>query len=104
MTALFLFLGTGLNSVSCPVQDSRNKFLLCSETVLITSMKKNSNWAGSVKDCLEAYGFQDVWTNGRVDNEKDFLSSFKQRMMERFKQERNAKLFDSDKIFYLRLI
>ena len=46
----------------------------------------------------------DVWTNGRVDNEKDFLSSFKQRMMERFKQERNAKLFDSDKIFYLRLI
>ena len=23
---------------------------------------KNRNWAGSIKDCLESYGFHDVWT------------------------------------------
>ena len=48
---------------------------------------KNRNCAGSIKDCLESYGFHDVWTNGRVENEKAFLSAFKQRMIERFKQE-----------------
>ena len=64
---------------------------------LITSMKKNSNWADSVKDCLESCGFQDVWTSGRVDNEKAFISSFKQRIIERFKQEWNAKVYDSDR-------
>ena len=47
---------------------------------------KNRNWAGSIKDCLESYGFHDVWTNGRVENEKAFLSAFKQRMIERFKR------------------
>ena len=38
---------------------------------------KNKNWTGSIKDCLESYGFHDVWTNGRVENEKAFLSAFK---------------------------
>ena len=64
---------------------------------LITNTKKNSNWADSVKDCLESYGFQDVWTSGRVDNEKAFLSSFKQHMIERFKLEWNAKISESDR-------
>ena len=63
---------------------------------LITSTKKNSNWAGTIKDSLESYGFQNVRINGRVDNEKAFLSSFKQRMIEHFKQEWNAKISDSD--------
>ena len=49
--------------------------------------QKNKNWAGSIKDCIESYGFHDVWTNGRAENEKAFLSAFKQRMIERFKQE-----------------
>ena len=64
---------------------------------LIMNTKKISNWAGSVKDCLESCGFQDVWTSGRVDNEKAFLSSVKQRMIERFKQEWNANISDSDR-------
>ena len=64
---------------------------------LITHTKKNSNWADSIKDCLESYGFQDVWTSGRVDNEKAFLSSFKQRMIDRFKQEWNTKISESDR-------
>ena len=58
---------------------------------------KNRNWAGSIKDCLESYGFQDVWTNGRVENEKAFLSAFKQRMTERFKQEWFTKISESER-------
>ncbi len=58
---------------------------------------KNRNWAGSIKDCLESYGFHDVWTNGRVENEKAFLSAFKQRMIERFKQERFTKISESER-------
>ena len=27
---------------------------------------KRSNWAGSIKECLESYGFQDVWAQGGV--------------------------------------
>ena len=60
-------------------------------------MEKDSNWAGSIKDCLESYGFHDVWTNGRAVNEKAFLSSIKQRMIGRFKPEWNAKISDSDR-------
>ena len=30
---------------------------------------KRSNWAGSIKECLESYGFQDVWAQGGVSNE-----------------------------------
>ena len=64
---------------------------------LITNTKRNSNWAGSIKECQESYGFQDVWTSGRVDNEKAFLSSFKQHMIERFKLKWNAKISESDR-------
>ena len=38
---------------------------------------KNRNWAGSIKGCLESHSFHDVWTDGRVENEKAFLSAFK---------------------------
>ena len=34
-----------------------------------------SNWAGNIKHCQESYGFQDVWTDGVV-NEASFLSLF----------------------------
>ena len=58
---------------------------------------KNRNCAGSIKDCLESYGFHDVWTNGRVENEKAFLSAFKQRMIECFKQEWFTKISESER-------
>ena len=58
---------------------------------------KNRNWAGCIKDWLEAYGFHAVWTNGRVKNEKAFLSAFKQRMIERFKQEWFDKISESER-------
>ena len=75
----------------------RKQALIMLRDSLIMNTKKISNWAGSVKDCLESCGFQDVWTSGRVDNEKAFISSFKQRMIERFKQKWNAKISDSDR-------
>ena len=59
--------------------------------------RKNRNWAGSIKDCLESYGFHDVWTDGRVENEKAFLSAFKKRMIERFKQEWFTKISESER-------
>ena len=36
-----------------------------------------NNWAGNIKECLEPHGFQDVWSQGRVNNEVTFLSSIK---------------------------
>ena len=58
---------------------------------------KNRNQAGCTKDCLESYGFHDVWTDGRVENEKVFLSAFKQRTIERFKQEWFTKISESER-------
>ena len=58
---------------------------------------KNRSWAGSTKDCLESYRFHDVWTNGRVEDEKAFLSAFKQRMIERFKQEWFTEISESER-------
>ena len=46
---------------------------------------------------MEAYGFHDVWTDGRVKNEKAFLSAFKQRMIERSKQEWYTKISKSER-------
>ena len=34
---------------------------------------KRSNWAGSIKECLESYGFQDIWAQCGVSNEVGFL-------------------------------
>ena len=58
---------------------------------------KNRNWAGSIKDCLESHGFHDVWTDGRVENERAFLSAFKTRMIKCFKQEWFAKISESER-------
>ena len=63
----------------------------------INTTHKNRNWAGSIKDCLESHGFHDVWTDGRVENEKAFLSAFKKRMIECFKQEWFAKISESER-------
>ena len=69
--------------------------LKSSQDTNITDKKRNR--AGSIKDCLESYGFHDVWTNGRDENEKAFLSAFKQRMTERFKQELFTKISESER-------
>ena len=37
------------------------------------------NWTKGIKECLEAFGFHDVWLNGRVADKSAFLSSFKKQ-------------------------
>ena len=59
--------------------------------------RKNRNWAGSIKDCLESYDFHDVWTDGRVWTEKALLSAFKKRTIKCFKQEWFTKVSKSDR-------
>ena len=52
--------------------------LIMPRNSLITNTSKKSNWAGCIKDCLESYGFHDVWINGGIDNnnnKKEKLSS-----------------------------
>ena len=61
-----------------------------------------SNWAGNIKHCLESYGFQDIWTDGAV-NEASFPSLFKRKMVERFKVEWHTKIFNSDRFATYRI-
>ena len=53
------------------------------------------NWAKGIKKCLEAYGFHDVWLNGRVVDKSAFLSSFKNRMIGRFRGDLYSKISTS---------
>ena len=50
-----------------------------------------------LKIVLLSYCFQDVWTQGRVENVTAFLVTFKGRMLERFKLELNTKISGSDR-------
>ena len=68
--------------------------MLENDLVKCTSIS-TSNWARNIKYCLESYGFQDVWTDGVV-NETSFLSLFKRKMVERFQEEWHTKIFNSD--------
>ena len=61
-----------------------------------------SNLAGNIKHCLESYGFQDVWTDGVV-NEASFLSLFKRKMVERFQEEWHTKIYNSDRFSTYRI-
>ena len=54
-------------------------------------------WAKDIKECLEAYSFHDVWLNGRVADKSAFLSSFKNRMIGRFREEWYSKFSTSDR-------
>ena len=45
------------------------------------------NWANGIKECLESYGFHDVWLDGRVADKSTFLPSFKNRTVGRFREE-----------------
>jgi hypothetical protein len=55
------------------------------------------NWVTGVKHCLDIFGFSDVWLNGGVGNEKGFLRTFKQRMIDCYRQDWSSKLFNSDR-------
>ena len=49
------------------------------------------------KECLEGYGFHDVWLTGRVADKSAFLSSFKNRMVGRFRGDWYSKISTSDR-------
>ena len=55
------------------------------------------DWAKGIKECLESYGFHDVWLNGRVADKSAFLSSFKSRMIGRFRDKSIHKISTSDR-------
>ena len=55
------------------------------------------NRAKGIKECLEAYGFHDVWLNGKVADKSAFLSSFKNRMIGRFRGDWYSKISTSDR-------
>jgi hypothetical protein len=59
-------------------------------------MKSGKNWARCIKDCLNSYGFLNVWTEGVV-SEKAFLVNLKQAMIHRFKDEWRVKIFTSER-------
>ena len=57
---------------------------------------KRSNWAGSIKESLESFGFQDIWAQGGANNETAFLSAIRQTII-RFKLEWSTKISNSDR-------
>ena len=62
-TVLFLPLDTGLKLSKMPMTRFPKQALVMLKNRLDTNTThKNRNWAGSIKDCLESYGFHDVWT------------------------------------------
>ena len=63
----------------------------------LLEVSKTPNWALDIKHCLELYGFSEVWINGGVGDEKTFLSVFRQRMVDCYKQDWHSKLDESDR-------
>jgi len=51
---------------------------------------KRSNRAGSIKESLESYGFQDVWAQGGVSNEAAFLSANRPKNKNKKKQKNDT--------------
>jgi hypothetical protein len=44
-------------------------------------------WASSIQYCLYKFGFQEVWLNRGVGNEKAFLQLFRERQIDAFKRQ-----------------
>ena len=65
--------------------------------VLNMSQAQHSNWCVQIKECLDRYGYSEVWLNGGVGNEQAFLRHLKQRMIDCFRQDWHANLYSSDR-------
>jgi hypothetical protein len=57
-------------------------------------------WASSVCYVLYKYGFDNVWENQGVGDEKMFLKEFKERLLTSYKQEWSTKLRTSDRFLF----
>ena len=53
------------------------------------------NWVSLVKNLLSELGFYEVWINQGVGNVNAFLSLFKQRIRDNYKQDWNARINQS---------
>lgn len=58
---------------------------------------KNKNWAFLVKKCFDDHGFSEVWLNGGVGNEREFLKILRLRMIDCYKQNWYSKLNSSER-------
>lgn len=68
---------------------SQNRINFCADGL--------SNWAKSVKNCFDIYGFSEVWLNGGVGNAKVFMKVFRQRMVDCYQQDWTSKLNSSER-------
>ena len=65
------------------------------EDGLIAVNDNTLNWFGKVRDLLSKYGFNYVWSNNSQINEVNFLSLFKQRVIDEYLQEWNRDINDN---------
>ena len=64
--------------------------------------QKIQNWAIEIKRCLDRYGFSEIWTQQRVNNENGFLKELKQRMIDGYRQEWHDKIMNRDRFITYR--
>ena len=55
------------------------------------------NWARSIKNCLDMYGFSEVWLTGGVGDVKAFVNILRQRMVDCYQQDWRSKLNSSER-------
>ena len=72
--------------------------LIMLKNMIETNVENNvKNWLYDVKLCLETYGYQSAWKNGSVEHEAAFLSSLRQKMISRFREEWIRKMSTSER-------
>lgn len=62
-----------------------------------TELNKTLGWGKNVKHWLETNGYAQVWMNQGVHNVNSFLRSFKQRLIDVFKQTWHDKISNSER-------
>lgn len=58
--------------------------------------QNKNNWASQVRNVLDLYGFQEVWTEG-VAHTRPFLMSLKNKMVEKFREDWLLKITTSER-------
>ena len=53
---------------------------------MLENLETRNNWANNVKSLLDTYGFSEVWMNPNCVKGKNFHNTFKNRVLDVFKQ------------------
>ena len=74
--------------------ENRNFTKICYDMMLndMVLFSNNNNWAIRVRNLLNNTGFSIVWQNQGVGNEIAFLTLFRQRLQDMFKQDWHSRL------------